>query len=84
MKAGDILQSGPYGVREKAARDAALRELASMNRVRLKTCDRKKIVVVNPDLLRAGKFSMFSSLSRGAARERTMVPHKSTKGEQER
>ena len=27
-----ILQSGPYGVREKAARDAALRELASMRR----------------------------------------------------
>ncbi len=53
VKAGDILQSGPYGVREKAARDAALRELASMNRARLETCDRRKVVRVNPELLEA-------------------------------
>ena len=51
VKAGDILQSGPYGVREKAARDEALRELASMNRARLGTRERRKVVCVNPELL---------------------------------
>jgi putative DNA primase/helicase len=49
--AGSILQNGPYGVREKAARDVALDELISMNRVRRGTRDGRKVVEVNPELL---------------------------------
>ena len=51
VMAGSILQNGPYGVREKAARDAALDELISMNRVRRGTRDGRKVVEVNPELL---------------------------------
>ncbi len=78
VKAGDILQSGPYGVREKAARDAALRELASINRVRLNAATGRRLSR-SIRILLGRKFSMFSSFSRGAAHERTMVPHTDTK-----
>lgn len=47
----DVLQRGPNSLRDAAAIDEAMRELAELGRARLVKRDRRKLIEVNPALL---------------------------------
>lgn len=51
VRAGDVLQNGPYGVRDAEARNTALKTLEAMGRVRVVEGRRQKIIEINPKLL---------------------------------
>jgi hypothetical protein len=52
---GDVLRLGPPGTRDRDDLTEALRELIELNRARERTAGKRRLIDVNPALLREGE-----------------------------